>query len=118
MTARYFDVFRVAPIAGRTFIAYGGSQSPNVVVISEGLWRRRFEADPAMVGRDLVLDGKPHAVIGILPAALKWCPRYSPGQVATGAPIDIWRLESDSCSAAALGPAPTTSTSSAASSAA
>ena len=96
VTPRYFDVLRVAPIAGRTFIASDVSESPNAVVISEGWWRRRFGADPAMVGRDLVLDGQPHTVIGILPAAFQVVPPLSPGQVATGAPIDIWRLESDS----------------------
>ena len=43
------------------------SDRPNVVVLSDGFWRRRFGADPGVVGRQLVLDEQPATVIGVMP---------------------------------------------------
>ena len=40
---------------------------PNVVVLSEAFWRTRFNADPAVVGRDIRLDGTPYTVVGVVP---------------------------------------------------
>jgi hypothetical protein len=39
-----------------------------VVILSDGLWRRRFGADPAVVGRTLLIDGTPHSVVGVMSA--------------------------------------------------
>ena len=68
-TAQLFDVLGVPPLLGRTFAAgddrWGG---PRVVVLNEGLWRRRFGADPGIVGRPVVLDGESYEVIGVVPA--------------------------------------------------
>jgi putative ABC transport system permease protein len=54
--------------------------SGRVVVVSHGLWQDELGADPDALGRELVLDGEPHTVIGILPAGLEvpqmsWTPR-------------------------------------------
>jgi len=69
-TPNYFGIFGVRPILGRTFddseTKPGG---PQVVVLSEPLWRDRFAADSALVGRSVTVDGKPRLVIGVLPAA-------------------------------------------------
>ena len=43
----------------------------DVVVLSDGLWRRRFNADPTIVGRTIALDGTPHEVIGVLDARFR-----------------------------------------------
>ncbi len=78
----YFRVFGVRPAAGRFFSDEedrpGG---PRVAVISHGLWKRRFGADPSVVGRPLVLSGEPYVVVGIAgagfdpsPAADVWLP--------------------------------------------
>jgi putative ABC transport system permease protein len=65
VTANYFDILGVTPIAGRTFLP---SDPPlSVVVISEGFWRRRFGADPSIVGRSIVVSEQPRTVIGIVP---------------------------------------------------
>jgi putative ABC transport system permease protein len=70
VTPAYFGIFRVKPLLGRTFdeneAVRGG---PPVIVLSEPLWRERFAADPAILGRSLTFDGKPRLVIGVLPAA-------------------------------------------------
>jgi putative ABC transport system permease protein len=43
-----------------------------VVLLTDALWRRRFGADPTIVGRTLTLDGNPYDVVGILPARFWW----------------------------------------------
>src|SRR6185436_5765073 len=44
----------------------------DVVILSERLWRNRFGADPAILGRTLTLDERPYTVIGILPAGFQF----------------------------------------------
>ena len=64
----YFDIFGVKAALGRTFLRHEDQiGSDHVVMLSHGLFERRFGADPALVGRDIVLDGVPHTVVGILP---------------------------------------------------
>jgi len=63
-----FDVLQVAPILGRPLRADDeGRDAPDVAVIGHALWRDRFGADPAIVGKAITLDGKPHTVVGVLP---------------------------------------------------
>jgi predicted permease len=47
-----------------------------VVLVSDRLWRRRFNADPAMIGRTISMNGQPHEVVGVLPADFRF-PRIS-----------------------------------------
>jgi len=68
VTADLFDVLRVAPRIGRAFTADNEVDGRDkVVVLSDSLWRRRFGADPAMVGRTIPLDGQPYDVVGVMP---------------------------------------------------
>ena len=68
-TANLFQVLGSRPIAGRTFVPSDTLPGQSaVVVISEGLWRRRFGADPRTVGSQITLNGVKHEVIGIMPA--------------------------------------------------
>ena len=66
VSARFFDVLGVTPIAGRTFQA-ADAVDPSVVVLSEGFWRQRYGADPTIVGRSIVVGERPRTVIGIVP---------------------------------------------------
>ena len=68
VTGNFAQVLGVAPARGR-FIAAdeAGPGGPAVAVLSDGLWRRRFAADPAVVGRSVQLDGVPTTVVGIMP---------------------------------------------------
>jgi putative ABC transport system permease protein len=64
-----FDVLGVAPALGRTF--RGEEDLPkqnNVVILSHGMWQRRFGGDPHILGRTLTLSGEPATVIGVMPA--------------------------------------------------
>jgi putative ABC transport system permease protein len=67
VTAGIFDTVGVRAIAGRTFLPSEDAQHARVVVLSEGVWRARFNADPNVVGSDLRLDGEPWTVIGVVP---------------------------------------------------
>jgi len=68
VTASFFDVLGIKPLAGRTFSADDVAQRSRVVVISERLWRSRFAADAGVVGRPIQLDGEPTTVVGVVPA--------------------------------------------------
>jgi predicted permease len=67
VTASFFDVLGVAPVAGRTFHAADASPRPLLAVMSEGVWRTRFARDPSVVGRQIRFDGLPFTVVGIVP---------------------------------------------------
>jgi len=68
----YFAVLGVRPILGREFTP-GDEQlgSAPVAMIGEGLWRRKFDASPNVLGQPVTLDGKNFSIIGVIPATLK-----------------------------------------------
>jgi predicted permease len=70
VTDTYFDVLEVRPILGRAFETADntGPVGRPVVMLSERLWRGRFGRDAAVIGRQILLDGEPFDVIGIVPA--------------------------------------------------
>ncbi|HWM92240.1 MAG TPA: ABC transporter permease [Thermoanaerobaculia bacterium] len=69
----YFDTLGVAPLHGRFFTAEedGTPFVHPVVVLSHGLWQRRFGADPAIVGRNINLNGKDWQVVGVAPEGFR-----------------------------------------------
>ncbi|MBA3259795.1 MAG: ABC transporter permease, partial [Gemmatimonadales bacterium] len=71
--ADYFALLGVKPALGRDFLAEEDAPGRgNVVLLGDGLWRRRFGADSSVVGREIRLDGQPHTVIGVMPASLDY----------------------------------------------
>jgi predicted permease len=80
-TPSLLSVLRAAPALGRWFTETEGTPGgPAVAVLTHGLWVRRFGADPAIVGRTILIDGIPTSVVGVMPASFTF-PR---------APIDLW----------------------------
>jgi predicted permease len=69
VSADFFHVLGTQPLLGR--VIDSGPPGPRVAVLSESLWRRRFGADPGVIGRTLSLDGEPVQVIGVMPAAFR-----------------------------------------------
>jgi len=68
VSADYFKVFGTTPIAGRTFSSDEDlPHGPAVAVISEGLWQSHFGGTRDVLGRAMLLNGIPYAVVGILP---------------------------------------------------
>ena len=73
VTGEFFDVMGVKPLLGRTFLPEE-DRSPGahrVVVISHGLWQRRFGANPSLVGSTITLNNQPFTVIGVAPPEFK-----------------------------------------------
>ena len=70
MTGNFFEALGVQPHIGRAFIAGAEmpERHPRVAVMSHDFWRRRFNSDPAVVGRIVHLNGEPVDVVGVLPA--------------------------------------------------
>jgi predicted permease len=71
-SASLFNVLQVPASIGRTFAADDERPGrPAVVVVTNRLWRERLGADPAVLGRAIVLDGTPHTVVGVLPPGFR-----------------------------------------------
>jgi putative ABC transport system permease protein len=93
VSPRFFQVWALYPVVGRVFTpdeeAFNG---PAAVLISDRFWRRRFNADPNIVGRNLRLDGHLTSVVGVMPPSFLfpdreadlWCP--IPAGVSYGPP--------------------------------
>ena len=71
VSANYFDVLGVRPAAGRFFRTADESSGEAVVVLDNGLWKSRFGADPAILGRTIRLNGVPFTVAGIAPEGFR-----------------------------------------------
>ena len=81
-TANFFSVLGVEPILGRTFQPGEDKPGdPRVVVLTYGMWQRRFGGDPAIVGQSLTLNGESYTVVGVLPASFQFALRNA----------DLWR---------------------------
>ncbi len=79
----YLQVLRVRPALGRDFTATDDLPGARrVALVGDDLWRRRFGANPAIVGQVIVLAGEPHEVIGVLPAGFR---------PIVAAAAEIWR---------------------------
>ncbi len=73
VTPSLFPLLGVEPIKGRTFAREEqGIGRDDVIVISERLWKRRFNSDPTLIGKRLLLNGRSYAVIGIMPARFEF----------------------------------------------
>ena len=82
VTDGFFQTLGTRPLLGRTLIEDDHVPGRNrVVVISHGLWTRRFGADPAIVGRSVTLNKEPFEVVGVMPVGFTY---------PAGRRVDIW----------------------------
>lgn len=73
VTGGFFDVMGVSAELGRTITtADDPVGSRDVVVISHGLWARRFGSNPAIIGQQITLDAVPYEIIGVMPAGFQY----------------------------------------------
>ncbi len=70
VTPSYFHVLAAQPALGRLFTADDAryAESPDVVILSDALWHRRFGADPGVVGRVVRINDLPRTIVGVMPA--------------------------------------------------
>src|SRR3569833_871543 len=73
VTWNFFHVLGVRPVFGRAFHpADDCVDAAPAVILMDSLWRRRFNADPAVIGSQIWLDSRPYTVIGVMPAWFKY----------------------------------------------
>jgi predicted permease len=90
-SADFFSVLGISPALGRGFVA--GEDEPGqsrVVVLSDELWRRRYGADPGVVGRTLLIDGQSFTAIGVAPAHLRFPMGATPALRGTPGFAQLW----------------------------
>jgi predicted permease len=72
-TPSFYSLVGAGALAGRAFAEQDGEPGHDAkVMLSYAFWRRRYGGDPALIGRDVRLDGRPFQVIGILPAGFTY----------------------------------------------
>lgn len=80
VSANFFQLLGVQPRLGRLFTAEECKwNGPKAVLLSDGLWRRRFASDPAIVGKKLTINEDPVAVVGVLPPTFDFASVFAPG---------------------------------------
>jgi putative ABC transport system permease protein len=73
-----FGAMGIAPLLGRAFgVEDDRAGAERVAIVSERLWRNRFNGDRALVGRALLLNGDPHTVVGVMPASMRFPSRLT-----------------------------------------
>ncbi len=72
----FFDVLGIHPVLGRTFQRAeekaGGGPNGYTAVLSHAFWQERFKGDNAVLGKAIVLDGRPYTVVGVMPANFRF----------------------------------------------
>jgi predicted permease len=89
ISSGYFGVLGVRPILGREFTsAEDEPGAAPVAIISEGLWRRRFNSSPSVVGQSISLNGKSFSIVGVIPSNLQVRTQFRNQDVY--APVPQW----------------------------
>jgi predicted permease len=90
VTAGFFKTLGLRPARGREFD--GNDELPGhqrQVILSDRVWRRRFAADPGILGRKIRLDSQPYTVVGVMPPDVEH-PGNEYNPVAQGKTVDLW----------------------------
>ena len=89
VSANYFTVLGVNPALGRGFTWNEEREDANVAVISDAVWRRRFQADPAVLGRSARLSGREFTIVGVMPEGFEHI-GGSYRSFPQGETVDVW----------------------------
>jgi len=86
VTPDYFTVLKTPPALGRLFVADDAVVGKNrVAVVSHALWQRRFGGDPGVLEKSIKIQGREHAIIGVLPQG------FESLRTAEREPTEVWR---------------------------
>ena len=89
LTPEGLPMLGVRPMLGRLFFpSEGRAGADRVAVIGDGLWRRRFGSDPAVLGKLLSLDGEPYTIVGVMPPGFRFAPFWAT-QAELWVPLDL-----------------------------
>lgn len=79
----FFSVLGVKPVLGRTFLPEESERGgPRAVMLSNGFWKTRLGARPEIVGQQLIVNGAPMVVVGVLPPTFNFASIFAPGAKA------------------------------------
>jgi putative ABC transport system permease protein len=106
MTPNTFQMLGAQPLLGRTFTqAEGQPGGPQVALLSEGIWRQTFNADPSVIGRAVKIGGVARTVVGVMPASFHfpdsmgpdigkgiWLPLQPSGEMLTGRGYNFFNI--------------------------
>ena len=85
-----FEILRVPPLKGQTFTADEDRPDQNtVVLLGHGMWQSHFASDPNIVGRQIILNNRPHTIKGVMPPGFKF-PEIAELWVPLGLDTKIW----------------------------
>jgi putative ABC transport system permease protein len=88
ISTNFFSLLGISPILGRDFSNEEGQRGQNhEVLLSYGLWQRRFGAERSVVGKFIRLDGQSYLVIGVMPPGITL---FAPQGSLTGKPAQLW----------------------------
>jgi putative ABC transport system permease protein len=90
VNADLFPLLGVAPVIGRGFLPDEDKpgDSGRVVVLSQGLFQKRFNSDPNVVNQSMVLDGKNYTIVGVMPSAFQFPIQNDPVELWTTVALD------------------------------
>lgn len=80
VTASFFETLGVPAALGRTFTREDDEHAQRAAILSHGLFKRRFGGNAAVIGKTLLLSGRPHTIMGVMP----------PGFAIPGEDVEIW----------------------------
>jgi len=89
VSSSLFTMLGVPPQIGRTFTPEEDAPGHDVLVISDALWRRRFGADPSVIGRVVRLNDRPFEIIGVMPPSF----RFTQARHAVWVPIQFTKQD-------------------------
>jgi predicted permease len=72
ISPEFFTTLGVSPAFGRNFTDQETDLQTNVIILSDGFWRERFNADPNILGRDTRINGIPRKIVGVLPPGFRF----------------------------------------------
>jgi predicted permease len=89
VSADLFPLLGVEPTLGRAFLPEEDQAGgPRAVILSHGLWQRRFGSDAALIGKSLTLDGERFTVVGVMPPGFQFPPQSLQTELWANAPFD------------------------------
>ena len=95
-TDNFLSLLGVQPVLGRGFTANDDRQgAAATAILSSAFWKHRYGADPAVVGKTILLDAKPYTIIGVLPSSFVYSGAFGGNTVQVWTPVYHWRMTRD-----------------------
>jgi putative ABC transport system permease protein len=88
VTSGFFETLGVQPQLGRTFRPEEEKPGNHVAILSDAMWRSKFQADPNVLGKSFSLGGKPYTIVGVMPSGFQFPVRPTPRELWITSAID------------------------------